>query len=210
VALPGRDAAIDSPEQLPVVRRANVQIRISWNATIEIRIFVKRPDQPRTDGIFEDVLHHVGESVVIPFLVVEHMIVSLSLPDGGQKCRTEMIAEEFDGRELIGVFAKSKPDQVQMVWHQHIGRAGEVVACGSVQQADLPILMKRFGQPAGGACLSGLSALPRRPSATCCISPWIAMSASQKRSSSRFDSLSVGSTISVPGTGKDIVGAWQP
>ena len=36
------------------------------------------------------------------------------------------------------------------------------------------------------------------------------MSASQKRSSSAFGSLSVGSTISVPGTGNDTVGAWKP
>ncbi|MNN68558.1 hypothetical protein D3C81_1842790 [compost metagenome] len=34
--------------------------------------------------------------------------------------------------------------------------------------------------------------------------------AAQKRSSSSLDSLSVGSTISVPATGKDMVGAWKP
>ena len=33
---------------------------------------------------------------------------------------------------------------------------------------------------------------------------------SQKRSSSAFASLSVGSTISVPITGNDVVGAWKP
>ena len=36
----------------------------------------------------------------------------------------------------------------------------------------------------------------------------IATIASTKRSSSAFGSLSVGSTISVPATGQDIVGAW--
>jgi hypothetical protein len=34
--------------------------------------------------------------------------------------------------------------------------------------------------------------------------------ASQKRSSSASDSDSVGSIISVPATGNDIVGAWKP
>jgi hypothetical protein len=34
--------------------------------------------------------------------------------------------------------------------------------------------------------------------------------ASQKRSISRLPSDSVGSIISVPGTGKDMVGAWKP
>ncbi len=34
--------------------------------------------------------------------------------------------------------------------------------------------------------------------------------ASQNRSSSALVSLSVGSTISVPATGKDMVGAWKP
>ena len=34
--------------------------------------------------------------------------------------------------------------------------------------------------------------------------------ASQKRSISAFDSDSVASTISVPATGNDMVGAWKP
>ena len=34
--------------------------------------------------------------------------------------------------------------------------------------------------------------------------------ASQKRSSSASDSDSVGSTINVPATGNDMVGAWKP
>ena len=34
--------------------------------------------------------------------------------------------------------------------------------------------------------------------------------ASQKRSNSASDSLSVGSIIKVPGTGNDMVGAWKP
>ena len=36
------------------------------------------------------------------------------------------------------------------------------------------------------------------------------INASQKRSSSSRDSLSVGSIIRVPATGKDTVGAWKP
>ncbi len=59
-----------------------------------------------------------------------------------------------------------------------------------------------------GACFSGLLSLSLSPLATAAISPWIEMSTSQKRSSSVFVSLSVGSIMSVPGTGNDIVGAW--
>jgi hypothetical protein len=42
------------------------------------------------------------------------------------------------------------------------------------------------------------------------ISARIASMASQNRSSSAFDSLSVGSIMSVPATGQLIVGAWKP
>ena len=38
----------------------------------------------------------------------------------------------------------------------------------------------------------------------------IEINASQNRSSSAIDSLSVGSTMMVPTTGKDTVGAWNP
>src|SRR5512146_1812322 len=59
-----------------------------------------------------------------------------------------------------------------------------------------------------GACFRGLLSLSLSPLATAAISPWMDASASQNRSSSALVSLSVGSIMSVPGTGKDMVGAW--
>ena len=61
-----------------------------------------------------------------------------------------------------------------------------------------------------GAKRSGLSSIDSSPAATASISARMASIASQNRSSSAFDSLSVGSTISVPVTGKLTVGAWNP
>jgi hypothetical protein len=61
-----------------------------------------------------------------------------------------------------------------------------------------------------GAFLSGLLARSMAPLSIAAISARIAIIASQKRSSSALDSLSVGSIMSVPGTGNDMVGAWKP
>ena len=61
-----------------------------------------------------------------------------------------------------------------------------------------------------GAPRRTLSAAPTAPEPTSSISRRIAIMASQNRSSSPVSSLSVGSTMSVPATGKDIVGAWNP
>src|SRR5678816_2411106 len=61
-----------------------------------------------------------------------------------------------------------------------------------------------------GAFLSGLLVRSSWPASIAAISCRIAIIASQNRSSSALDSLSVGSTMSVPGTGNDIVGAWKP
>src|SRR5215218_6754042 len=61
-----------------------------------------------------------------------------------------------------------------------------------------------------GAFRSGLSWAGQVPAATWSISPRMAIIAAQNRSSSARSSLSVGSTIRVPATGKDIVGAWKP
>ncbi len=61
-----------------------------------------------------------------------------------------------------------------------------------------------------GAPRSTESAADTAPEPTSSISRRMAIIASQKRSSSSLSSLSVGSTISVPATGKDIVGAWKP
>ena len=58
-----------------------------------------------------------------------------------------------------------------------------------------------------GACRNGLSASGHSPEATRSISPRMAIIASQNRSSSVRSSDSVGSTIKVPATGNDIVGA---
>ena len=61
-----------------------------------------------------------------------------------------------------------------------------------------------------GAFLSGLSARSASPRSTAAIYSRIAIIASQKRSNSAFDSLSVGSIMSVPATGNETVGAWKP
>src|ERR1700716_4133209 len=57
---------------------------------------------------------------------------------------------------------------------------------------------------------SGEASTFQRPDSISAISRRIAIMASQNRSSSAFDSDSVGSIISVPGTGKLMVGAWKP
>ena len=61
-----------------------------------------------------------------------------------------------------------------------------------------------------GALRSGLDSSSQSPDATASISSLMAIIAAQNRSSSYSDSLSVGSTINVPETGKLIVGAWKP
>ena len=61
-----------------------------------------------------------------------------------------------------------------------------------------------------GAFLRGLSSRGSRPSSMARISSRMAIIASQKRSISASGSLSVGSTMSVPGMGNDMVGAWKP
>jgi hypothetical protein len=55
-----------------------------------------------------------------------------------------------------------------------------------------------------------LSSRESSPPSIARTSARIAIIASMNRSSSPLDSLSVGSTISVPATGKLIVGAWKP
>ena len=61
-----------------------------------------------------------------------------------------------------------------------------------------------------GALRSMLSARATSPLWIASISSRIAIIASQNRSSSCLSSDSVGSTMSVPATGKLIVGAWNP
>src|SRR3954471_19058293 len=61
-----------------------------------------------------------------------------------------------------------------------------------------------------GEFLRRLFCLSAAPDSIDWISPWMAMRASQNRSSSSLDSLSVGSTMMVPGTGQEMVGAWKP
>ena len=61
-----------------------------------------------------------------------------------------------------------------------------------------------------GAPRNGLASTAHSPASTARISSRIAIIASQNRSSSPRSSDSVGSTISVPATGNDTVGAWKP
>ena len=44
----------------------------------------------------------------------------------------QILAQEAHRPELIGALAQPHPDDVQMIWHQDIGRAGQSLAPGSV------------------------------------------------------------------------------
>ena len=61
-----------------------------------------------------------------------------------------------------------------------------------------------------GAWTKGLSSDGHSPARMASISLLMAIIASQNRSISSAFSLSVGSIIRVPATGKDMVGAWKP
>ena len=61
-----------------------------------------------------------------------------------------------------------------------------------------------------GAWASAESSCAIAPDSISAISPAMAIMASQKRSISASDSDSVGSIMSVPATGNDMVGAWNP
>src|SRR6478672_13159287 len=74
--------------------------------------------------------------------------------------------------------------------------------CGQSEAAIAPAVC--------GAFFRTLSLRSALPSMIAWISARIAIIASQKRSSSSLASLSVGSTISVPTTGNETVGAWKP
>ena len=84
-----------------------------------------------------------------------------------------------------------------------VGEGGGATVVGEVPVAD-----ERLGGVRGSAqdAVGGGDG----PEPTSSISRRIAIIASQNRSSSPLSSLSVGSTMSVPATGKDIVGAWKP
>src|SRR5712671_4871224 len=87
---------------------------------------------------------------------------------------------------------------------QGAGNAARSLVYGCVQSVAVIL-------PTGcGEFLRTLSCLSAAPLSISLISSRIEIIASQKRSSSSFDSLSVGSIISVPGTGNDTVGAWKP
>jgi len=108
---------------------------------------------------------------------------------------------------LLGQLARAGVGSVSIA----IGYLGQLIRAlvDASSEADLD-LTAATSEAVCGAFLSTLSFASALPSSTSWISRRIATSASQKRSSSSFGSLSVGSTIIVPGTGNETVGAWNP
>lgn len=93
----------------------------------------------------------------------------------------------------------------ELVLQEPRGRVGSLFAAVGV----LPVgCQERVGSV--GGILEEVIGPVRLPRSMASISRRIEIMASQKRSSSESDSLSVGSIITVPATGQETVGAWKP
>ena len=103
----------------------------------------------------------IGQQVVGDFLkgcrvavlLSQDMIVGLLLPV--VPWRHGMGAQKGDGLALGGMGAETQHEQVQMVGHEHVGRAHEMVAMTGVKQNFPELLMESLTQPTSGAVLNG-------------------------------------------------------
>ena len=109
-------------------------------------------NQPGANWILKDV---VGNDLKCPTLSLsfcKHMVERLSLPRGGSQSRAEMLAEKFNGDTLVGTtLIEAKPEQMEMIGHEHKGRADERIAGARMEENMLPGVVKPGCQPTDGA-----------------------------------------------------------
>lgn len=62
-----------------------------------------------------------------------------------------MFTEKLDGEALVGVLAQADEEEMRVVRHQYVDGAGETVTGAGVEQVELPRVVERRCEPAGGA-----------------------------------------------------------
>jgi len=63
----------------------------------------------------------------------------------------QMLTQIGHGQSLIALLRQSRPQQVNVIGHEHIGRRRKSIPGASMQQDELPARMKRFAEPSSGA-----------------------------------------------------------
>ena len=108
-----------------------MQLWIAWQDCPAKRPAFRFRYQFGADGIRQDVKADSGERALFSFFIPQDVVVGLRLKVMRTQRRAEMFAQKLHAVALVRIKAKPHPEQVDVVWHQAIGRADQAfTACG--------------------------------------------------------------------------------
>ncbi len=124
-----------------------MQSRITWNHTTGVRPVRNVFDETGPQRIFEDVSASGGEGVGLPFCFIKHMVEGLMLEFMRMDERLQIGAQKTHCIQLIGLFAKPHPDEMDVIRHQAIHGTKQFLACGGVEKKLPELPVEFFRQP---------------------------------------------------------------
>ena len=126
-------AKIKFPELRPEILLQRMHDRIAGDDCTAKPPFLGMLYQTFLPGIVYDVKAYLGESVAFALFCSQDVIMRLMLEAMRAQLGGEMLTQKLHAVSLIGFPPHSHPNQMNVIWHQAIGRGKEPFACRSVE-----------------------------------------------------------------------------
>jgi len=124
---------IELPEAGPIAGCEGVQVGVAGDEATEERPIFRGGGQCGPDGIHEHVTAGLGEGIALSLFVFEDVIVRLVLKAGVAERGFQVTAEEGEAVFLVGVVAKSHPDEMNVIGHEDVSRAKQSFSGAGVE-----------------------------------------------------------------------------
>lgn len=111
---------------------ARIERGVAGDQRAEVRPVLPARDEAGALGVGPHIVTGGREGVTGALVFAHDMVVRLGLEAVWREEFTLVLAEKFGGDALIGCGIETQPHEMQVVGHENVGRAGEVVSGAGV------------------------------------------------------------------------------
>lgn len=150
------------PEPFPKRLEPRIQFRVAGTDRARVCVLLRACDEALPHWVFADIMAERHQRSLLPFFFAKHVVEGLPLPRGGPQQRRGVSPEEGDRPPLIGIVACSEQHEMDVIRHQAISRAIQMIPDRRVQEDLAKRCVECRAEPARAASGNGHHPVDKR------------------------------------------------